>query len=77
MLADILADVEKVKAGVMSREEMVASDQLETSIGKHTKDYLPQLAGSIHNLTPFQVSTSWSIFRSAVSAQIACGKILF
>ena len=44
VLADILADVEKVKAGVMSREEMDTSRQLETPIGKHVKDYLTQLS---------------------------------
>ena len=44
VLADILADVEKVKAGVMSREEMVASSQLEAAISKHIKNYLSQLA---------------------------------
>jgi len=44
VLADILADVEKVKAGVMSQGEMAAASQLETPIGKHTKDYLAQLA---------------------------------
>jgi len=44
VLADILAKVEKVKAGVMSQDEMVAAGQLETPLGKHTKDYLRQLA---------------------------------
>ena len=44
VLADILADVEKVKAGVMSREEMVVSNQRETPIGMHVKNYLSQLA---------------------------------
>lgn len=43
VLADILAKVEKVKAGVMSQDQMAAAGQLETPIGKHTKDYLKQL----------------------------------
>ena len=44
VLADILASVEKIKAGVMSRQEMATSAQLETPIGKHIKNYLSQLA---------------------------------
>jgi len=44
MLADILADVEKIKAGVMSHTEMTASGHLDTPIGKHTEDYLANLA---------------------------------
>jgi len=44
VLADILAKVEKVKAGVMSQDEIAAAGQLETPIAKHTKDYLRQLA---------------------------------
>jgi len=44
VLADILADVEKVKAGILSQGEMTAAGQLETPIGEHTNDYLAQLA---------------------------------
>jgi len=44
VLADILADVEKVKAGVMSREEITAASHLDTPLGKHTKAYLAELA---------------------------------
>ena len=44
MLADILADVEKIKAGVMSPNEMAAAGHLDTSINKHTEDYLADLA---------------------------------
>ena len=44
VLADILADVEKVKAGVMSQDEMSAANYLDTPIGKHTRDYLMELA---------------------------------
>ena len=43
VMADILADVEKVKAGVMSREEMTAASHLDTPLGKHTKAYLAEL----------------------------------
>ena len=43
VLADILADVEKVKAGVMSRHEMDASHQLDTPIARHIEDYLAHL----------------------------------
>jgi len=42
-LADILAGVDKVKAGVMSAEEMAAGDRLEEPIGRHVEDYLAQL----------------------------------
>ena len=44
VLANILAGVDKVKAGVMSREEMTASDELNTPIDRHVKQYLAQLA---------------------------------
>ena len=44
MLADILADVEKVKAGVLSHSEMTAAGHLDTPISKHTKDYIADLA---------------------------------
>ncbi len=44
MLADILTDVERVKAGVMSHGEMTAASHLDAPIGKHTKDYLAHLA---------------------------------
>ena len=44
VLADTLADVEKVKAGVMSREEITAASHLDTPLGKHTKAYLADLA---------------------------------
>jgi len=44
VLADTLADVEKVKAGVMSREEISAASHLDTPLGKHTKAYLADLA---------------------------------
>lgn len=43
-LADILAGVDKVKAGVMSAEEMAAGDRVEEPIGRHVDDYLAQLA---------------------------------
>jgi len=43
VLADVLTDVEKVKAGVMSSQEMDASRQLDTSIAPHTEDYLGHL----------------------------------
>ena len=43
-LADILTDVEKVKAGVMSQSEMAAVGHLDTPLGKHTEDYLADLA---------------------------------
>ena len=44
VLADILAGVDRVRAGVMSHDEMTASGQLEAPIGRHAKDYLAQLA---------------------------------
>lgn len=44
MLADILSEIEKVKAGVMSQEEMVTANQLEIPLDKHLKDYITQLA---------------------------------
>jgi len=44
VLADRLADVEKVKAGVMSKEEMTAAEQLDTPLCQHTQDYLAELA---------------------------------
>ena len=44
VLADTLADVEKVKAGVMSREEIAAASHLDTPLGKHTRAYLVDLA---------------------------------
>lgn len=44
MLADTLADVEKVKAGVMSHREMTAAGQLDTPIGKHIEEYLRALS---------------------------------
>ncbi len=44
VLADIMADVEKVKAGIISAKEMDTSQQLETPIAKHIEDYLAQLA---------------------------------
>ena len=44
VLADRLADVEKVKAGVMSKEEMTAAEQLDTPLRQHVKDYLAELA---------------------------------
>ena len=44
MLADILADVEKIKAGIISSEEMDTARQLETPIGKHIENYLAKLA---------------------------------
>jgi len=44
MLADVLAKVEKVKAGVLSHNEMTAAGHLDTPVGKHTKDYLRHLA---------------------------------
>ena len=47
VLADILGGVEKVKSGVMSREEMAASNGLEAPIGKHIENYLSQLAAKI------------------------------
>ena len=43
-LADILADVEKVKAGVMSQNEMAAVGHLDTPLSKHTENYLTDLA---------------------------------
>ncbi|MBC8374207.1 MAG: hypothetical protein H8E53_11470, partial [Planctomycetes bacterium] len=43
-LADILANVEKVKAGVMSQNEMSAIGHLDTPLGKHTDNYLADLA---------------------------------
>ena len=44
ILADILTNVDKVKAGVISPQEMTASGQLESPIGQHVDDYLAQLA---------------------------------
>jgi len=44
MLADALAKVDKVKAGILSHTEMAAAGHLDTPIGKHTKDYLKHLA---------------------------------
>jgi len=44
VLADILAGVDRVRAGVMSHDEMTASGQLEAPIGRQAKDYLAQLA---------------------------------
>ncbi|MCD6304616.1 MAG: site-specific integrase [Planctomycetes bacterium] len=44
VLADVLAKVEKVKAGVLSHSEMAAAGHLDTPIDKHTKDYLRHLA---------------------------------
>jgi len=44
VLADRLADVEKVKAGVMSKEEMTAAEQVDTPLRQHVKDYLAELA---------------------------------
>ena len=43
-LADILSNVDKVKAGVMSAQEMAASDHIEEPIDRHITDYLAQLA---------------------------------
>lgn len=45
MLADILADVEKVKAGVLSSAQMAAAGHLDAPIDKHVRDYLADLAG--------------------------------
>ena len=47
VLADIQANIEKVRAGVMSREEMAASNGLEAPITKHIKDYLSHLTAKI------------------------------
>ena len=47
VLADIQGNIEKVKAGVMSREEMAASNGLEAPIGKHIKAYLSHLSAKI------------------------------
>ena len=47
VLADILADTEKVKSGVMSSQEMAASTGLEAPIEKHIKSYLSHLAVKI------------------------------
>ena len=47
VLADILADVEKIKSGVMSRQEMTASNGLEAPIEKHMKSYLSHLSAKI------------------------------
>ena len=44
VLADVLADVEKVKAGIMSHQEMSAAGQRETPITSHVQDYLAHLA---------------------------------
>ena len=44
ILADLLADTEKVKAGVMSQGEMSAAEHLDTPIRVHTEDYLADLA---------------------------------
>ena len=44
VLADKLTEVEKVKAGVMSRGEMTAASHLDVPIGRYTKDYLAHLA---------------------------------
>ena len=44
VLADRLAEVEKVKAGVMSKEEMTAAEQVDTPLRQHVKDYLAELA---------------------------------
>ena len=47
VLADIQGNVEKVRAGVMSRQELAASNGLEAPIGKHVKSYLSHLAVKI------------------------------
>ena len=47
VLADILGRTEKVRAGVMSRQEMAASNGLEAPIEKHIKNYLSHLAVKI------------------------------
>ncbi|NOX54529.1 MAG: site-specific integrase [Planctomycetes bacterium] len=44
VLADILSNVEKVKAGVMSQSEVAAVGHLDTPLDKHIKDYLADLA---------------------------------
>jgi len=44
MLADILANIKKIKAGVMSQNEMAAVSHLDTPFSKHTKNYLTSLA---------------------------------
>ena len=43
VLADILADIEKVKSGVMTASQMTTAGQMDLPIEKHTKAYLAQL----------------------------------
>ncbi|MBN1436181.1 MAG: site-specific integrase [Sedimentisphaerales bacterium] len=44
VLADTLADIDKVRAGVMSHQELNASNLRDTPIDRHIEDYLAQLA---------------------------------
>jgi len=43
-LADTLARMDKVKAGVMSVDELAVGDRVVEPIGRHVEDYLAQLA---------------------------------